>query len=262
MRWLVALLVVVGLFAAVERAIDSVEVLASGPPADVSEGDKRKFAILAEQLGVRPGSAEYAKAYREMRAAGETFYRFPLTILLHVVAGALFLASAALQFSARVRARHPAVHRWNGRILLALAALFTLTGFFFGVAKPYGGSVETAATLLFGGFLLYSGLRAWLHIRRREVRAHREWMIRMFATALGIATVRLMGLVTLFFLAPGVEILTPQAFAQSLWLGWSLTLLAAELWIRATRRAAAPPLQRAADGRAKGRDAGILLAGK
>lgn len=237
MRILVLLLVALGTFVAIERGVDSVAVLGKGvPPGELSAADRRKVELAADRLEIRAGGDDAARLEREMASAAAKFYRYPVSTLLHVAAGALFLVLALAQFSATLRSRHPAVHRWSGRMLLALGAAFTLTGFFFAIAVPYGGFLELSATLVFGSFFLFAGARAWVFIRRGDVRRHREWMIRMFATALGIATIRLIGLVTLAFLSPGVELVSPQAFGEGLWMGWMLTLLAAELWIRSGRR--------------------------
>lgn len=75
-------------------------------------------------------------------------------------------------------------------------------------------------------------------IRRGQVARHREWMIRAFAVALGISTVRVVGTVFDVALTPaGVP--PPEVFVLSLWTGWTLTLAAAEAWIRYTRAAPA-----------------------
>ena len=238
MRLLVLLLVAVGTLVAVERGVDSIAVLEKGvPDGGLSSADRRKVDLVVDRLDIPHGGAEAARLEREMRGAATKFYRYPVTTLLHVATGAVFLVLGLAQFSATLRSRHPAVHRWCGRALLALGAAFTLTGFFFAIAVPYGGVLETSAALVFGSFFLLAGGRAWLAIRRGDVRRHREWMIRMFATALGIATIRLIGLATLAALSPGVDVVSPQAFGEGLWMGWAVTLLVAELWIRRARLA-------------------------
>ncbi len=42
-----------------------------------------------------------------------------VVLLVHTTLGALALTLAMFQFSARIRERWPAVHRWNGRSYLA-----------------------------------------------------------------------------------------------------------------------------------------------
>jgi len=154
--------------------------------------------------------------------------------LLHVVPGSLFLAAAPLQFSRRLRTRHLRLHRWSGRVLLVLGVLLVLPGFYFGVGVPYAGWGEASAALAAGGLFLAALARAYGAIRRQQVAVHREWMLRAFAAAIGIATIRVIAAVLDLALTPAghrpVEI-----FVLSLWSGWALTIGAAEAWIRYTR---------------------------
>jgi hypothetical protein len=65
------------------------------------------------------------------------------------------------------------------------------------------------------------------NIRQRRMVRHREWMIRAFGVALGIATTR--PIVGAFFAA---RRLSPHEFFRTaFWLGFTLNLLAAETWI-------------------------------
>ena len=94
-----------------------------------------------------------------------------------------------------------------------------------------GGANETAATTLFGISFLFCLIKAYRHIRRKEVAQHREWMIRTFAIALGVATTR--PIVGMFF---AFRKLTPhEFFGIAFWLGFTLTFFAAESWIDYTR---------------------------
>ena len=97
------------------------------------------------------------------------------------------------------------------------------------------GASETAATTLYGIlFLVFLGL-GFLSIRQRRIAQHREWMIRAFGVALGIAATR--PLVGVFFAAG----LPPQEFfGTAFWLGFTLTSAAAEGFIRFSRREASP----------------------
>jgi uncharacterized membrane protein len=158
----------------------------------------------------------------------------PTSTWLHVLPGALFLVLALLQFSPRVRNRHIRFHRWSGRILLLAGGAIVVTGLYFGLLMPIGGAMETAAISLFGGVFLFSLATAYLAIRRREVERHREWMIRAFAVAIGISTVRLVAALFDVVLTPA-GFRPPEVFVLSLWTGWGLTLGAAEAWIRHTR---------------------------
>jgi hypothetical protein len=95
-----------------------------------------------------------------------------------------------------------------------------------------GGANERAAILLFDSAFLFSLTNASWHIRRHEVGQHREWMLRAFGIGLGVATTR--PIVVAFFAA---QSLPPQEFfGTAFWLGFSITAIAAEVWINVTRR--------------------------
>jgi len=98
------------------------------------------------------------------------------------------------------------------------------------------GSHRTATLwhVLPGGLFLALA-RAVAAIRAGRVAAHREWMIRAFAVALGISTVRLVAAALDLVVSPYGVPLAPL-FVASLWIGWGVTVAAAELWIRYTRR--------------------------
>ena len=71
--------------------------------------------------------------------------------------------------------------------------------------------------------LVFLGL-GYLNIRRHRVDLHRQWMIRAFGVALGVATTR--PIIGAFFAA---RRLSPhEFFGAAFWLGFTTTLLAAE----------------------------------
>jgi len=162
------------------------------------------------------------------------FAAHPVLTLLHVLPGGIFLVLAPFQFSSRIRGRHIQFHRWSGRALILAGLVSALSGLYFGILMPYGGPAEVAVIVLVGGLFLTAIGRALAAIRKHQVSRHREWMIRAFAVAIGISTVRIVAGVYDMALTPaGVR--PAEIFVLSLWTGWALTLAGAELWIRYTR---------------------------
>lgn len=231
----VAILCIIGITAGVSKALDVVDTYQSAMPdaGRLSARDQRAIDQLAAIIGVEPGSPRYHDAVTGGLAFQQTYLAYPIGTLLHVVPGTLLLLLAPLQFSARVRGQHVTFHRWSGRLLLVIVIITALSAFFFGLVTPYAGTVEAVAAVLFGGLFLFAGGRAWRAIRRRDVRRHREWMIRMFALALAVATIR----VLFPILATASSASMRDLFGLSLWIGWPVTLVSAELWIRKTRHA-------------------------
>ena len=116
--------------------------------------------------------------------------------------------------------------------------LFVICGYLIGFSAlvmafraPIGGVNETAATALYAIFFLAALSMALRHILRRQVLLHREWMLRAFAIGLAVATIR--PIVGIFFAFSG---LAPQVFfGTAFWIGFTLHLVAAEVWINYTR---------------------------
>lgn len=224
------LLVLIGLAAALHRGLFVGDAMTRVEPIR---------APLFEFLGLDDPHAADRPA--ELAKVDGRFAAHPMLTLLHVAAGGLFLALAPLQFVARLRERRPRLHRLCGRFLLIAALASVLPAFYFGVGIPYGGPLEAAAIALFGGLFLVALFRAVIAIRAGHVPLHREWMIRAFAVALAISTVRI--LASLFdpaFSPLGIR--PAPLFVVTLWSGWFLTLGIAEVWIRRTRRPPSPTL--------------------
>jgi len=157
--------------------------------------------------------------------------------LLHVIPGMIFMILGPFQFVRRLRERHPAVHRWTGRIFLAASTVIGLTGLTMAVRGTIGGWDEKSAILLFGSFFLFSLGKALWHVLHREFHKHREWMIRGYAVGLAVATIRpIMGG---FFAAALIGGHAPQPerfFGAAFWIGFTVQTIVAEIWVRRTRR--------------------------
>jgi hypothetical protein len=156
--------------------------------------------------------------------------------LLHILPASLFMALMPLQFVRRIRAQRLAWHRWSGRLLIVLGLVVGLSALVMSYTSAIGGANETAATTLYAIlFLVFLGLGFW-NIRRRRIVQHREWMIRAFGVALGIATTR--PIVGAFFAAGRLS--PHEFFGTAFWLGFTLTLLVAEAWIHYSREQPEP----------------------
>ncbi len=154
--------------------------------------------------------------------------------MIHIIPGLLFMALGPLQFVRQLRNRKPGLHRWMGRVVLVSGAIIGGTALAMGPQLAIGGANETAATMFFAIVFLFCLAKAYASIRRGKVALHREWMIRAFAIGLAVATIR--PIVGVFFATRGITHLTPHDFfGTAFWLGFTMHLIAAEIWIDYTR---------------------------
>lgn len=155
----------------------------------------------------------------------------PGLTLLHMVPGLIFVILGPLQFVTKIRARYINLHRWCGRIYVASGVVVGVSALVLGVIVGFAGPTETAAVTFFSVLFLIFLALAVLRIRRREVAAHRDWMIRAFALGLAVTTMRpMVGILTALTGLPFSEIL-----GISFWLAFSLHVVVAECWISFTR---------------------------
>ena len=168
------------------------------------------------------------------------FLEFPTIVAVHVVLGGLYLTLAPFQFVRRIRSRHLRYHRRVGRLLVAIGLVVGATALFMGLVIPFSGWGERVIIGLFGTLFLVALVKAFVHVRAGRVALHREWMIRAFAIALSIATIRLIYIPALLIVADPTDAQNAVLWDTSFAVAFVVNTSVAELWIRATRRGGAP----------------------
>ena len=156
------------------------------------------------------------------------YAEFPWLAYAHVAPGVLYLLLAPIQLWRGFRVRHYAWHRRIGRVAVLAGLVAGVFGIVFGIFLAFGGALQAAASVVFGAWFVTALTMAYRSIRRGDRRAHRRWMIRVFAIGLAVGTIRIwIGL----FEALGL-LGFRDAFGIAFWLAFSMHALAAELWLR------------------------------
>jgi uncharacterized membrane protein len=159
------------------------------------------------------------------------FAQHPILTFVHIIPGALFMLLGPFQFMPSIRARRLWQHRWSGRVFVGAGYIIGVSALVMTWHTAIGGTNERAAIVLFDSAFLFSLTKAVSHIRHGQILQHREWMLRAFGIGLGVATTR--PIVGAFFAA---RRLAPQEFfGIAFWLGFTVTALAAEIWVNVTR---------------------------
>ena len=123
--------------------------------------------------------------------ADDRFAGVPVALVAHIVGSAVFALVGILQLVARFRRRHWAWHRRAGRVLtvaglvVAASALWLTLGY---APEPGTGSLLFVARLVVGSSMATFLVLGFTAIRRRNITAHRAWMVRAYALALGAGT--------------------------------------------------------------------------
>jgi len=144
----------------------------------------------------------------------------------HVIFGPIALITGPFQFSPRLRNRYLHAHRLLGKVYVGACLLSGLAG--LGAAQfTLGGWVAEVGFSCLALAWLFTTYMAWHFIRKKEVEAHRRWMVRSFALTLAAVTLRLY-----LPLLEGVFGLTfVEAYRIVGWLCWVPNVLVAEWWL-------------------------------
>lgn len=235
----IVLLALLGSFSAITRATVVIGMLRGAPANELSPDDRANLEVFAAAIGVDVSSQRYRDMAEDTRAGSARFNALPYVTLLHVVPGTVFLLLAPLQLVPRFRVRPPRLHGRMGYLLLVLAIPFATTGLYFSFRDPFFGLVGAVASATGGAWFLYSGVRAYAAIRRREIDEHRAWMLRALAMAYAIAVIRAIDLIVLALLPVRARAIGGPSF----WVGFLLSAFAAEWWIRRTAKQPARALK-------------------
>ena len=148
-------------------------------------------------------------------------------VIVHVVASMLAILIGPFQFLPGIRkGRWLNVHRRLGRTYLLGILFGGLSGLYM-AQLAYGGIVSQLGFGTLACLWLYTGYRAYRHIRNKEIEQHRQWMIRNYA--LTFAGVMLRVWVPL---SMGAGMDFTSAYIIIAWLCWVPNLLVAEWMIR------------------------------
>jgi uncharacterized membrane protein len=162
--------------------------------------------------------------------ADQRFTVSPAAVVLHVVASAVFALVGAFQFLPRLRSHGRNWHRRVGRVvagaglLVAGSALWLTLGY---PPQPGTGGLLHVARLAVGSATAASLVLGVVAIRRRDLTAHRAWMIRAYALALGAGTQVFTGGFGGAVFGTGVLASDLEKIA-----GWVINLIVAEYVIR------------------------------
>jgi uncharacterized membrane protein len=123
--------------------------------------------------------------------ADHRFAGFPLPLVVHIVGATTYALVGILQFVPRFRRRHLAWHRRAGRVLAVAGLLVAISALWltlFYQAQPGTGDLLYVFRLVFGSAMAACLVRGFTAIRRRDIAAHRAWMIRAYAIGLAAGT--------------------------------------------------------------------------
>ncbi|OKK14332.1 hypothetical protein AMK16_30985 [Streptomyces sp. CB00455] len=157
---------------------------------------------------------------------GFTLY-YP-ALITHIAFATVALLTSILQIWPWLRRRHPAAHRWGGRVYVLTTVVAGLLGLVIvPFAPPVGRLGVGIATTLWLAF----SVMGFVRIRQRRYAEHRRLMLYAFAMVMN----NLWGTTILMVVQTLRVQVDPNVFLEAArWTGWVANLLAVQWWLNRT----------------------------
>jgi uncharacterized membrane protein len=127
----------------------------------------------------------------DLRPADDRFTGFPAALVVHILGAAVFALVGAFQFVPRFRCHHRTWHRRAGRLVIGAGLAVAGSALWLTLiyeAQPGTGKLLYVLRLVFASAMAACVLLGVTAIRRRDIAAHRAWMMRAYAIGLAAGT--------------------------------------------------------------------------
>lgn len=115
-----------------------------------------------------------------------------LLFAAHVLLAAVMTLGGAFQLIPYIRARIPALHRWNGRVFIVTALTLSASGLYMVWIGGRNNSIFMSLGITLNAALIIACcVMAWRNAVARDFTAHRRWALRAFLAASGVWFLRL-----------------------------------------------------------------------
>lgn len=121
----------------------------------------------------------------------DRFTGVPAALVIHIIGASVFALVGAFQFVPRFRRHYRTWHRRAGRLVTGAGLAIAGSALWLTLvyeAQPGTGQLLYVLRLVFASAMAASLLLGITAIRRRDIPAHRAWMIRAYAIALAAGT--------------------------------------------------------------------------
>jgi uncharacterized membrane protein len=181
---------------------------------------------IAEHFTLQPdaGFLQYKQEYVHIKAWRTAFY-------IHVFTGILTLLAGFTQFSPLILREYRKLHRMMGKAYVCLVLLVNFPAGMLMAFYANGYWPTRIAFVILDSLWFVFTLKAWLEIRKGNVKKHKQFMIRSYALTFSAITLR-----SWKMLLSGLLVIDPVTlYMIDAWLGFIPNLLFAEWLIRKKR---------------------------
>lgn len=150
-------------------------------------------------------------------------------IRIHILLAIVALITGPLGLIQRVHSKSLHFHRWNGRVYVLSIILNYIPGFYVSFFAT-GGWLSTIGFLILNTLWIWTTLKGYVSIKKKQIIPHKHWMVRSLFLSLANLTIY----ISVTIIHHGVNLSYVTSYTIAVWLCWILNLCLAEIIIRRT----------------------------
>jgi len=185
------------------------------------------FSFLLLRITLEYIPVRYDVAFLMIKQHVVDLVHWRVAFFVHVFTSMFALLAGFTQFSPTVLKRYPKLHRTMGYIYVADILLVTGPASLIMSFYANGGFYSQLAFVTLALLWWYCTLIALLRARRRDIQAHRAFMVRSYALTLSAVTLRAWKFAIVYVAHPHPM----EVYRAVAWLGWTVNIAVAELII-------------------------------
>jgi uncharacterized membrane protein len=143
----------------------------------------------------------------------------------HIISGGIAIMIGWVQFSRNLLAKYIKWHRAIGKVYVVAALICGLSGIYVGF-HANGGPIAAAGFISVAIIYFYTTLKAYLHIKNKQISQHQAMMMYSYSACLAAVTLRLYVPLLTYYLDDYL-----QAYRIAAWLSWIPNLIIAQILI-------------------------------
>ena len=156
------------------------------------------------------------------------FFESKIWFIGHIAGASASLLLGPLQFWNRIRTRYMKYHRVAGKIFIVGSLIAAVCAFRINLmydCKPCRISLGILSIIW-----LFSTAAAWWAIKNKNIKAHRQFMVRSYTAALAFVFIRLFAIIGYQKLFPFLDTLTDRRVTAE-WLCWVVPFIIIETYM-------------------------------
>jgi len=170
---------------------------------------------------------EYSKGYIPENFK-KGFLESKIWFIGHIAGASASLLLGPLQFSNKIRTRHMKYHRMAGKIFIIGSLIAAVCAFRINLIYDCKPCRISLGILSFIWFL--STAAAWWAIKNKNIKAHRQFMVRSYTAALAFVFIRLFGIIGTQKIFPFLDTSTDRRVTVE-WLCWVIPFMIIETYM-------------------------------